>query len=163
MTGNYFTELSAFNLSATNTVCSWLEKISVEQWNAPVVSSFDSIQKTVLHMVSAESAWVERFQKKENIVRLENEFKGTKEEHIMLWKNSSEQFKNFASSFDETKLNDEFSFRRFNGVPSSAKYYQGFAHVVNHSTYHRGQVVTMLRQVGFTGVQSTDLTGYYRF
>ena len=163
MIENYFTELSAFNLSTTNTVCSWLEKISDEQWNASVISSFGSIQETVLHVISAENAWVERFHKKENVVRFEDEFQGTREEHIALWKNSSEQFKNFVTSFDETKLNDEFSFKRFNGAPSSAKYYQAFAHAINHATYHRGQIVTMLRQVGFAGLQSTDLIGYYRF
>jgi uncharacterized damage-inducible protein DinB len=31
----------------------------------------------------------------------------------------------------------------------------GVVHVVNHSTYHRGQVATMLRQLGKTP-QSTD-------
>ena len=39
---------------------------------------------------------------------------------------------------------------------------QVFAHVVNHGTYHRGQLVTMLRQVGFSNVGSTDLLGIYR-
>ena len=34
--------------------------------------------------------------------------------------------------------------------------------IINHSTYHRGQVVTMLRQVGFTDVNSTDMTTYFR-
>ena len=34
-------------------------------------------------------------------------------------------------------------------------------HVVNHSSYHRGQVVTMLRQLGAVP-PSTDLIRYYR-
>ncbi|HEU5394788.1 MAG TPA: DinB family protein [Candidatus Methylomirabilis sp.] len=34
-------------------------------------------------------------------------------------------------------------------------------HVVNHSTYHRGQVITMLRQLGAKPV-ATDLIAYYR-
>ncbi|WP_223233283.1 DinB family protein [Chitinophaga sp. CF418] len=33
---------------------------------------------------------------------------------------------------------------------------------MNHSTYHRGQLVNMLRQVGFTQLSSTDLATYYR-
>jgi uncharacterized damage-inducible protein DinB len=37
-----------------------------------------------------------------------------------------------------------------------------FAHVVNHATYHRGQLVTMLRQVGFTDVSATDFLGFYK-
>jgi len=33
-------------------------------------------------------------------------------------------------------------------------------HVVNHSTYHRGQVITMLRQLGANAV-STDFLLYF--
>jgi len=40
--------------------------------------------------------------------------------------------------------------------------YEILSHVFNHSTYHRGQLVTLFRQVGFTDVTSTDLLLYYR-
>ena len=36
-----------------------------------------------------------------------------------------------------------------NGKTGQMLYYQTFAHIVNHSTYHRGQLVTLLRQAGF--------------
>jgi uncharacterized damage-inducible protein DinB len=42
------------------------------------------------------------------------------------------------------------------------QYYQIFGHVFNHSTYHRGQIVTMLRQAGFIGVHSIDMSTYFR-
>jgi uncharacterized damage-inducible protein DinB len=38
--------------------------------------------------------------------------------------------------------------------------WQQMHHVVNHSTYHRGQVVTMLRQLG-AAAPATDLLVYY--
>jgi len=79
-----------------------------------------------------------------------------------LWKKSSKQLRNFIVSFDESKMNDTFSFKRFNGEENTMKYYEVFAHVFNHSTYHRGQVVTMLRQAEFATIQSTDLLGFYR-
>jgi uncharacterized damage-inducible protein DinB len=37
-----------------------------------------------------------------------------------------------------------------------------FQHVVNHATYHRGQVTTMLRQLGATPPKPMDLIAYYR-
>jgi uncharacterized damage-inducible protein DinB len=40
-------------------------------------------------------------------------------------------------------------------------YRQMFRHVVNHSSYHRGQVVTMMRQAGVKP-PSTDLILFYR-
>jgi uncharacterized damage-inducible protein DinB len=39
---------------------------------------------------------------------------------------------------------------------------QTFQHLVNHGTYHRGQVVTMLRQLGAGTPPSTDLIAFYR-
>jgi uncharacterized damage-inducible protein DinB len=39
--------------------------------------------------------------------------------------------------------------------------WQLMQHVVNHSTYHRGQITTMLRQVGATPMP-TDLIFFYR-
>ena len=34
--------------------------------------------------------------------------------------------------------------------------------VMNHSTYHRGQLVTLLRGAGFTALSTTDLISFYR-
>jgi uncharacterized damage-inducible protein DinB len=64
MTKKYFQELAEYNLWANNIVCNWLEQISDEQWKQEVVSSFNSIQQTVLHLISTERVWVERFKKK---------------------------------------------------------------------------------------------------
>jgi uncharacterized damage-inducible protein DinB len=60
------------------------------------------------------------------------------------------------------ELTKNLDFKRLNGTAYSMPFYQLFAHVVNHATYHRGQLVTMLRQSGFVNVGSTDLLGYYR-
>jgi len=35
-------------------------------------------------------------------------------------------------------------------------------HVVNHGTYHRGQITTLLRQMGAAPPKSTDLIAFYR-
>ena len=86
MTKKYFQELAEYNLWANNIVCGWLDQISDEQWKQDVVSSFNSIQETVLHTISAEKAWVERFKKNPQTVWIQSSFKGTKDEHISLWK-----------------------------------------------------------------------------
>lgn len=161
MTKNYFIELAGFNIWANNIVCSWLEKINDEQWSQTVVSSFNSIQETVLHIISAENAWLQRF-KKEPVEWLQSTYKGSKEEHINLWKKTSAAFKEYVENFDENKSQTNLDFRRLNGDAYSMPFYQLFAHVVNHATYHRGQLVTMLRQVGFTDVSATDSLGFYR-
>ena len=162
MTKSYFIELADYNIWANNIVCNWLEKISDEQWTQHVTSSFNSIQETVLHIIGAENIWLERMRKDEKQVWLPSVYKGTKEEHIALWKKTSQGLKDFVLAFDENNLQTNLDFKRLNGDPYSMPFYQLFAHVFNHSTYHRGQLVTMLRQVGFTDVGSTDMLGFFR-
>jgi uncharacterized damage-inducible protein DinB len=162
MAKQYFKELAEFNLWANNIVCNWLEEITDEQWTRQLASSFNSIQQTVLHIISAEKAWQGRFKKNPNVVFLQSNYKGSKNEHIALWKESSEGLKTFIENFDEKELNVNLDFKRLNGDAFSMPYYQLLAHVINHATYHRGQLVTMLREVGFTNVQSTDLLNFYR-
>jgi uncharacterized damage-inducible protein DinB len=48
------------------------------------------------------------------------------------------------------------------GKEGASPLWQMVAHVVNHATYHRGQVTTMLRQLGAAPAQSTDMITYFR-
>lgn len=162
MTKNYFTEVAAYNVWANNIAWGWLDQISEEQWNQNIVSSFNSIGETVLHIVSAETVWLDRLNKVEAPVWLQSTFKGSKEETIELWKRSTTELKKFLDEFDEAKMMDMLVFKRINGDRYEMPHYQVFAHLFNHSTYHRGQLVTMLRQAGFTKVGSTDMLGFYR-
>src|SRR6185312_9831602 len=103
MTKQYFKELAEYNLWANTIVCDWLEQISDEQWNKEIISSFNSIQETVLHIISAEKAWLQRF-RKQPVEWLQSTYKGKKEEHIKLWKETSAEMKSLIDSFDENDL-----------------------------------------------------------
>lgn len=162
MTQRYFTELAGFNMWANNIVCGWMAQLSDAHWQQHIVSSFNSIEQTTLHIASAEQAWLERFQGKQDIVWQQPVFKGTKAEVVSFWNTASQGLYDFISTFDESRLQEHLHFKRLNGEPYSMPWYQLFAHVINHSTYHRGQLVTMLRQAGFEGTGSTDLLLYFR-
>jgi uncharacterized damage-inducible protein DinB len=160
MTKQYVNELAEYNCWANTQICTWLQAISETQWNKTVVSSFNNIAETCLHMASAEHAWTLRIESKPQEWLAAN-FKSNKEVFINLWSNISTQLKKVVTQFDESKLNDILYFTRLNGDKNSLAFYKVFAHVFNHSTYHRGQIITMLRQVGFTNVYSLDLTSFY--
>jgi len=49
-----------------------------------------------------------------------------------------------------------------NGTQMRAPFWQMATHIVNHGSYHRGQVTTMLRQLGAAPPTSMDLIAYYR-
>jgi uncharacterized damage-inducible protein DinB len=161
MTQKYFLQLADYNVWANDIVHSWFDKISDEQWNQPLVSSFETIEATALHVAGSETIWLDRLNKVGSPIWLPAVFKGSKNEIINLWKKTSADLKVFVENLDETKMESILRFTRLNGITYEMPHYQVLAHVFNHSSYHRGQLVTLLRQVGFTDVSSTDLSGFF--
>jgi uncharacterized damage-inducible protein DinB len=158
MSKKYFKELAGYHLWANNVVWGWLKQISDEQWKQNVVSSFTTIQDTILHIANAEKIWLQRLKKlPQNPITVK-----TKNDLINIWKETSTDLKNFIEQMPEEMFEEKLQYKNTKGVEFHSPYYELIAHVVNHSTYHRGQVVTMLRQVGFTGVSSTDMTTWFR-
>ena len=164
MTKQYFTELAEFNIWANNKFINWLYIITDEQWKQPVESSFANIYETVLHLASSDMVWVDRLEQKHNadFDYLPKTFKGSKADLLEIWKTGALRFKNFVVNFPEDKLSEGLAFNNSKGIAHLQPYYQLFAHIVNHATYHRGQLVTMLREVGYTNLGSTDMTTYFR-
>lgn len=66
-----------------------------------------------------------------------------------------EIFATVAPAWEATRL-DTFTYHNLAGVETTRPKWQIFRHIVNHGTYHRGQIANMLRQVGVKP-PSTDL------
>ena len=162
MTKAYFIELANYTVWANSITLSWLENISEEQWKMTIVSSFNSIEETVLHLAGAEKLWVDRLNKVTEPVPLAKIFNGDKSELLEVWRVATNNLKGFVAAFDENELKTPLRFKRLNGVEYVQPYYQLLAHIFNHSTYHRGQLVTMLRQAGYKEISSTDMLGFFR-
>ncbi len=68
----------------------------------------------------------------------------------------------FVNDNDPLQVKQTLNYKNSKGIEFNQPIYQLLVHVFNHTTYHRGQVVTMLRQVGYTDVSSTDMTTFFR-
>jgi uncharacterized damage-inducible protein DinB len=62
----------------------------------------------------------------------------------------------------EGGLTRVIDYKLLNGTPGSSMIWHMVQHVVNHASYHRGQVTTMLRQLGAPPPKSMDLIAFYR-
>jgi uncharacterized damage-inducible protein DinB len=162
MTKKYFIELAKYNLWANKIVTEWLGSIEESQWNTEMISSFNSIKETTIHILSAEHIWYERLMKYAEPKWLAFDLAGDKKEVILLWLKASSNLLSFVEQMDENKLTELTYYKRINGEEFEQPTYEILGHIFNHSTYHRGQLVTMLRQTGFTQVSSTDILLYYR-
>ena len=67
----------------------------------------------------------------------------------------------FLAQLTDADLEGVVSYRAPDGQAFSHPFGQLMRHVVNHSTYHRGQLATQLRQLGHTP-PNTDFTRYLR-
>jgi len=161
MLKQYFTDLAAYNSWADQKAINWLSQITEEQWEQVNVSSFSSIRQTAVHIASAEKIWIDFWTRASNPVYLSANFTGSKDELIVIWQEASYGLEAFIKSHLEGDLGQSVSFIYPNGNAGQMPYYQTFAHVVNHSTYHRGQLVTLLRQAGYNRFSSIDLATYY--
>jgi uncharacterized damage-inducible protein DinB len=162
MSLSYFQNLMTYNVWANAKMFSWLNSLTEEQWVQPQVSSFPNIRETSLHVLGAEYIWMQRLLHVDKTVWIPEIFKGSNQEILKAWTNASADLETFLKTFTQEKLWETVEYKKLDGATYDSKYFEIFAHVVNHSSYHRGQLVTMLRQVGFTGVTSLDMINFYR-
>jgi uncharacterized damage-inducible protein DinB len=161
MNKQYFTALAAYNSWANDKAMSWLSQISEQQWEQTFTSSFGSIKHTAVHIASAEKIWIDFWTKAISPVYLSSYFEGSKNELINIWQTASAGMQDFIASCPEESYADPVVFVYPLGGSGQMCYWQTFAHIMNHSTYHRGQLVTLLRQAGLTEFSSIDLATYY--
>lgn len=155
-------ELAQYNIWANTKYITWAETLSEDQWKMPILSSFNSIEKTCLHTLCAEKIWFERLSHHEQPEWIMDSYTGSKTELLNLWMSYSEKLLSLIENQSEAQLNEFFSFTNLAGAYSSMEVYKAFMHVFNHSTYHRGQLTTMYRQAGFTDISTSDLINYHR-
>lgn len=157
----YFLELAAYQAWADNRVIEWLNQVSDEQWEQVATSSFSSIKQTAIHIVSAEKIWIDYWKNVPDPVFLSAVFKGTKHDLTETWKKITTGLMSFVEEYPEENYLQQVSFKWPGGREGRMEFWQTFSHCINHATYHRGQLVTLLRQAGFTKLSSTDLAVYY--
>ena len=162
MNKRFFLELANYNIWANNKMISWLNGITDVQFKQSIESSFGSIAGLALHVASAEKIWLERLHENPAPTWLASGFKGDREALIIIWKQASENIKTYIENFDENNLQHTVKFKRIDGEQFELPFYQIFSHVLNHSTFHRGQFITLLRQVGFTNISGTDLLDFHK-
>jgi uncharacterized damage-inducible protein DinB len=126
-----------------------------------VVSSFPTVFETVEHIWQAEQVWMQRILGIAPNNKPEFPSKNIKAllDSLMQIDN---QWKDFLVNTTEEKLQEMVNYHSWQGLPFSTPTWQIVQHVFNHTTFHRGQLITMLRQLGITSLTSTDFITYTR-
>jgi uncharacterized damage-inducible protein DinB len=139
-----------------------LEPLTSEQYNRDLGSSFKSIRDTTAHIYAAEWAWHSRWVGQSPTALLSSESFPDVPSIRLAWTAHEAKVRSFLAGLGEQGITKVFEYKLLNGTAGSSPFWQMLQHVVNHASYHRGQVTTMLRQIGAKPAKSMDLIAYYR-
>lgn len=152
-----------YNVWANKLITDVLLKLTDEQLDQEIVSSFPSIRQTAYHSWGAEDIWLQRLALAERPVWTPHSFTGTFAEACAAWQKASAELLQFTEKqYDDKALQHEVLYYDLKKMPQKTPVYQILQHVFNHATYHRGQLVTMMRQVGVTEIPQTDFIAFVR-
>ena len=134
------------------------EEIAVKE----IPSSFKTLQSTLLHMWDAESIWWQRMKLQEGTVAPSTNFKGTTRDVVTALQHQNKLWENWIGNASPAALDHVFMYYSTKGEPFKMPVFQMLMHVFNHGTYHRGQLVNMLRQLGVQKIPQTDFVVWTR-
>ena len=78
------------------------------------------------------------------------------------WIEHEGKMRAFLERLDGSGVARLIEYKMLDGRPGASLFWQMLQHVVNHASYHRGQVTTMLRQLGMPTAKSMDMIAFYR-
>jgi uncharacterized damage-inducible protein DinB len=132
--------------------------LSIEDFRKDLGSSHGGVRGTLAHMMSAEWIWLERFKgispprmfdeaEFPDVIALRERWV-TIEEHRDVW----------LGQLPDESLEQVVRYQNTKGELFKAPLWQLIQHVVNHASYHRGQVTTLLRLLGSRPMNTDMLT-----
>jgi uncharacterized damage-inducible protein DinB len=151
-----------YNYWARDRLLEAVSALTPEQFTRDLGSSFGSVRGTIAHICDAESIWLRRWRGEQptgfqNADRLPDVAAARRE-----WTELERGVRAVSQELGAVGVERTMEYRDMRGAARSDVFWQMVQHVVNHGSYHRGQVTTMLRQLGSAPPKYMDLIVYYR-
>lgn len=161
MTPQEMRVLYDYNVWANHRSLDAASALTAEQLAQPMGSSFGSVRDTLAHIYGGEWVWLERFQgRSPSSLPDTTQFKdiaGLRER----WNELEARLLGFVRGLTQTDLERVFEYKTLKFGVYNNPLWESMQHLVNHGTYHRGQITTLLRQLGAQPI-GTDLMHFYR-
>lgn len=155
-------KLAAYNMWANDKITYCLLQQDENLCYQQIPSSFQNIYKTVLHMWDAESIWWQRMKLQERIVIPSENLELTFKDACNGLMQQSMQWEEWVKSATDMSLEHVFSYYNSKKELFKQPVSEVLLHIFNHGTYHRGQLVNMLRQLGAVQIPQTDFIVFSR-
>lgn len=135
--------------------------LTTEQFTRPMGSSFGSVRDTLAHICGGEWVWLERFQGRSPAALPEASQYADLASLRERWTEQEARLLLFVGRLTQEDLDRVMEYKTLKFGVYHNPLWQSMQHLVNHGTYHRGQVTALLRQLGAQPIL-TDLMHYYR-
>ena len=146
---------------ANNLILDAVQQLPASEYEKDRGSSHGGIKGTLEHMYRADMVWFSRVAGEPfaNIadVPVPDSFRELRHEWLAL----HERWQKWIGQLSGNQFGIDIRYTNSLGVAYSTPIWQVLLHLASHSTYHRGQIVTMLRQSGVKP-PGTDLIMFYR-
>jgi uncharacterized damage-inducible protein DinB len=147
-----FQEMFEYNYWARDMQLDACSKLTNEQFSRPLGSSYASIRDTLAHLVGVEWIWLERWRGNSPTSREAAEFGPDKFPDVATvrkrWGTIERNLREYLLGLTEAGLLQTVSYLNLRGERWSYPLWRALWHLINHQSYHRGQVATLLRQLG---------------
>lgn len=147
-------ELLEYDLWATERVLGSLAALSAQQFTCEPGGELSSIRQQSGHLVLVVDRYRARLMGETPPDRMPESFE-TPQEVIAYWEEVADRMRLLIDAISPDKLDVVIRHDTRRGV-FFATYLETLLHVVNHSTYHRGQIAALLKVAGFEPLD-TDL------
>jgi uncharacterized damage-inducible protein DinB len=157
-----WTKFTHYNCWANEQMAAIFSGVPEEMTNREIVSSFPSVRLTMLHIWDAEFVWLKRLQGASLSPFPSKSFTGNMKAVCENVVNISQEFQAFVEGQPEEYFEIKISYKTLSLEAYQQRAYEMIQHSLNHSTYHRGQLVMMARQLGVEKIPSTDFIFFLR-
>lgn len=161
MLKSHIDKLADYNHWANSLLLDTCRSQGDEVFEKEALSSFKSIGKTFLHIWDAQVIWLARIKGYSPTEFPSSQYNQAFQHIAHFFEEQNMLFANSVKLLEEPTL---YTLCRYNDTKGNAHTQtisEIILHCINHSTYHRGQIVTMLRQHGANNIPSTDIISYY--
>ena len=153
-------ELYGYNTWANARIFEAVRPLTPEQFGRDLGSSYPSVRDSLAHIVWAEWLWFQRWNGTSPKVVFEPVDFPRAESLEARWLEVAADQRVFLDGLTNQRLASMVRYVNLQGQPWEYPLWRQMYHLVNHSSYHRGQVTAMLRQLGSRAV-ATDFLVFH--
>jgi uncharacterized damage-inducible protein DinB len=142
--------LLAYNRWANGRVVEACRMLRPGQYEQEIAIGWPSIRSTLVHVADATSIWARRIAGETVNARVAEVGVPTLDHAEVLLSQGHDALDRLLDALSPTQLAAVWSYRNFENEELVLPLWAVFRHVVNHATYHRGQIASKFGRLGAT-------------